>query len=313
MSETTWAVICNWNGGEINLTCVSSLVDQGIDEHRIVFVDNASTDGSPEAVALRFPRARLLRNERNLGYGAATNQGIELALGEGAQLVWLVNNDVTFADGALAGMQAALRERGDPGIVGPRLVHASDPEKIWSAGGRLTFRQNLSTMIGHGRADGPRYRRTIEVDYVAGCAMLVRSEVFRRVGLLDDAYFAYHEDLEFCLKARKAGFGVRMVGATLAYHDAHRTTGGGYNARRKYMMGVNTVWFLRRHGTPLRWLSFFAFDVLSLPFVWAWRAYRGEGDAVLAKARGTLDGLRGRRVGAEVLGTAPAVRRERAA
>jgi len=313
VSDTPWAVICNWNGGEINLACVRSLVAQGIDEHRIVFVDNASTDGSPEAVALSFPRARLLRNEHNLGYGAATNQGIELALEEGAELVLLVNNDVTFAAGALAGMMAALHERDEPGIVGPRIVYASAPETIWSAGGRLTFRQNLSTMIGHGRADGPRYQRTLDVDYVAGCAMLVRSEVFRRVGRLDDAYFAYHEDLEFCLQAKQAGFGVRMVGATLAYHDAHRTTGGGYNARRKYMMGVNTVWFLRRHGTPLRWLSFFVFDVLSLPFAWAWRTRRGEGAAVLAKARGTLDGLRGRRVTAEVLGTAAAVRHERAA
>jgi len=313
VSESTWAVICNWNGGEINLTCLSSLVAQGIDERRIVFIDNASTDGSPEAIALSFPRARLLRNEDNLGYGAATNQGIELALDEGAELVLLVNNDVTFAEGALAGMKAALLEHDTSGIVGPRIVHASEPEKVWSAGGRLTFRQNLSTMIGHGRPDGPSYQRTFDVDYVAGCAMLVRSEVFRRVGTLDEAYFAYHEDLEFCLQAKQAGFGVRMVGATLAYHDAHRTTGGGYNARRKYMMGVNTVWFLRRHGTPLRWLSFFAFDVLSLPLVWAWRALRGEGGAVLAKARGTLDGLRGRRVTAEVLGTAAAVRHERAA
>lgn len=313
MISTTWAVICNWNGGEDNLACLSSLMDQGIDERRIVFVDNASTDGSPEAVSLGHPRARLLRNERNLGYGAATNQGIELALEEGAEFVLLVNNDVTFAAGAVAGMLAAFGQRGEPGIVGPRIVLASAPGQIWSAGGTLTYRQNLSTMIGHGRADGPRYRESRDVDYVAGCAMLVRREVFQRVGTLEDAYFAYHEDLEFCLKAKQAGFAVRVVGATLAYHDAHRTTGGGYNVRRKYMMGVNTVWFLRRHGTPLRWLSFVVFDVLSLPFVWVRRAFRGEGDAVLAKARGTLDGLRGRRVTADVLGMPAAVRRDRAA
>ncbi len=144
--------------------------------------------------------------------------------------------------------------------------------------------------------DGAQYQRTLDVDYVAGAAMLVKREVFERVGLLDADYFAYHEDVEFCMKAREAGFGVRMIGDISAFHDAHSSTGGGYNPRRKYMMGVNTVWFLRAHGTPWRWLSFFVFDVLSLPFSWILRSLHGEGAGVCAKARGTLDGLRGRRV-----------------
>ena len=86
------------------------------------------------------------------------------------------------------------------------------------------------------------------------------------------------------------------IGEACALHDAHHSTGGGYNARRKYMMGVNTVWFLRRHGTPLRWLSFFVFDVLTLPLVVVYRSLRGETAGAIAKARGTWDGLRGRRV-----------------
>ena len=182
------------------------------------------------------------------------------------------------------------------GIVGPRIAYRADPGKLWAAGGILTFRQNLSTMIGHGKPDGPEYALTRDVDYVPGCAMLVRRSVFERIGLYQGDYFAYHEDLEFCVLAGEAGFGVRVVGEALALHDAHSATGGGYNARRKYMMGVNTVWFLRRHGTPWRWLSFWIFDVLSLPFVWFVRTWRGEGGAVLAKARGTWDGLRGKRV-----------------
>lgn len=302
MRAAPWAVVVNWNGGEANLACLRSLAAEGLAPERIVFVDNASQDGSREAVQACFPTLRCIDNARNEGYGRATNQGIELALAEGAEAVFLVNNDVTLPPGerTLARLVAVLEQEG-VGIVGPRVVYARDPGRVWAAGGKLTFRQNLTTLIGHRAGDGPRFQAERDVDYVPGCAMLVRRAVFERAGLLEGDYFAYHEDVEFCMSAHAAGFRVRLAGDVRALHDAHHSTGGGYNAARKYMMGVNTVWFLRRHGTPLRWASFLLFDVASLPFVWLLRAARGEGAGARAKALGTLHGLRGRRVTSQAL------------
>jgi hypothetical protein len=291
--------VLNWNGGEKNLACLRSLRAQRLAPERIVFVDNASTDGSRERVAREFPGLVVLANAENLGYGHGTNRGIAHALAAGAERLWLVNNDVTFPPGTLAALEEGLAGVG--GVVAPRVLFAHPPERVWCAGGILDFRANLSTMLGHGEPDGARFRVTREVDYVPGCALLAARAVFERVGLLEGDYFAYHEDVEFCWKAKQAGFAVRVIGAVAAHHDAHASTGGGYNPRRKYMMALNTVRFLRRHGTPGRWLSFWVFDVLSLPFVWAYRVTRGEGGAVVAKARGTWDGLRGRRVTAERL------------
>lgn len=290
----TWAVVVNWNGGEDNVACVRSLLAQGMPAEHVVFVDNASTDGSLERVTAEFPGLAVLRNETNVGYGDGTNRGIEHALARDATRVFLVNNDLLLPAGTLVALEAALQP--PTGIVGPRVVYRDEPERVWAAGGRMTYRQNLSTLIGHRRPDGPEFRRSLDVDYVPGCAMLVRREVFERVGLLEGDYFAYHEDVEFCLKAREAGFGVTMVGEVLALHAAHQATGGGYNPRRKYMMGLNTVRFLRRHGTPGRWLSFLVFDVLTLPVAFVWRGLRGEAAGVLAKGRGMLDGFRGKRV-----------------
>lgn len=289
-----WAVVVNWNGGEQNRACLTSLFAQGLVQEHVVFVDNASRDGSPEAVARAFPGVVQLHNATNEGYGDANNRGIRHALDRGARAIFLVNNDVVVPPGTLAGLLRELETR--PGIVGPRVLYLHPPDRVWCAGGVLTFRANLSRMIGHGRPDGPEYRVTRSVDYVPGCALLASREVFERVGLLEGDYFAYHEDLEFCWKAGHAGFPVRVIGALAVHHDAHSATGGGYNPRRKYMMAVNTVRFLRRHGTPARWLSFWLFDVLTLPVVWLRRAWRGEGAAVRAKARGTWDGLRGRSV-----------------
>ena len=296
MSLRIAAIVVNWNGGSENVECLRSLVREGIEPEWIYFVDNASTDGSLEAVRAEFPSVRVVVNDENLGYGDGNNQGIDLALQRGAEACLLVNNDAELVEGCLDLLRAAILADPKLAIVGPRVLYKDLPEMVWAAGGNLTFRQNLSTLIGHRRLDGPMYRKTAPVDYVIGAVMLVRREVFERIGLLDGTFFAYHEDLDFCVRASYEGFGIACVGEASAFHKAGHSTGGGYSARRKYMIGVNSIWFLRRHGTPTRWMRFILFDVVTLPLVWLIGLFRGRSGAVLAKAAGILDGLRGRRV-----------------
>jgi GT2 family glycosyltransferase len=294
------AVVVNWNGGEDNLECLASLHDQAHPLEAILFVDNASSDGSPELVAERFPKVELLRNEENEGYGGGNNRGIQRALDMGVDAVLIVNNDVVLPRASLAPLAEAL-DRPGVGVVGPRVLLRTDPGVVWAAGGQLTWRQNLTTLRGHlARDEGP-WREVVEVDYVTGCCMLVRREVFEQVGTFDSDYFAYTEDVDFCIRAKRAGFASLCIGSVAALHAPSSATGGGYNPRRKYMMGVNSVWFLRRYATGREWAKFFAFDVLTLPVVFLVGLLRGRGKAVLAKALGIWDGLRGKRITGAVI------------
>ena len=295
----TWAVVVNWNGGDENLDCVASLIDQHIRPERIVFVDNASADGSLERVRSAHPGLRFVVNDVNEGFGAAANRGARLALEGGAEAVFFVNNDVVLPKKTLARLEGVLAERPGVSIVGPRILFKDDPQRVWSAGGELTWRQNLSTLIGNGRLDGPFYWVCGEVDYVAGAAMLVRANLFERIGFFEADYFAYMEDVDFCLAARRAGTSVVMCGEVAALHGASNATGGGYSARRKYMNGVNSVRFLRKYGSARRWASFVLWDVLPLPILFLVGVFRGRGRAVAAKALGILHGLLGKRVTAE--------------
>ena len=290
------AVVVNWNGGEQNLECLESLVRQGLSSAEIVFVDNGSTDGSREAVERRFPGLVLVRNRENLGFGEGANQGAREALARDAALVFFVNNDVRLPDGALAQLEDALARSPELGIVGPRVLYKDEPGIVWCAGGMLTWKQNLSTLLGHKEPDGPRWRESRDVDYVAGCALLARRTVLEKVGLFDARYFAYMEDVDLCLRAKRAGYGVRLVGDAAAYHATSSATGGGYNPRRKYMMGVNSIWFLKQHARAREWMRFLAYDVLTLPFLWIAGLFRGQARAVVGKALGIYDGLRGKRV-----------------
>ena len=295
------AVVANWNGGEELLDCLGSLFALDPPLAGVVLVDNGSSDASWERAAERFPELTLLRNEVNLGYGEAS------ALAGGAEGVLLVNNDATLEPTSLGRLVDVLAAYPGMGIVGPRILlkdalqSAGAVPRIWSVGGRLTWRENLTTLVGHAQPDRPHYHRTIGVDYVTGCVMLIRREVFESIGFLDPAYFAYMEDVDFCLRAGESGFQCACVGDAVAVHRGSASTGGGYTARRKYMMGVNSVWFLRRFGRTSHWLRFFVFDVLSLPVAFAIGVATGHAGAVLAKGKGILDGLFGRRVEAELV------------
>lgn len=294
-------MVVNWNGGEDNLACLGALVRQGDALAEIVFVDNASSDGSLELVRASYPGLVVLPQSANLGYGGGNNVGIARALEHGAQAVLIVNNDVILPSGTLARLARALDEHPTAGIVGPRVLYRDEPARLWAAGGSLTWRENLTTLRGHREADASRWQRTEVVDYVLGCALLVRAEVLRKLGGFDERYFAYTEDVDFGLRARAEGWQSLCVGEASALHAPSSATGGGYNPRRKYMMAVNSIWFLRRWAGPLQWCSFLLFDVLSLPLVWLVGLARGRGRAVCAKAMGLLDGLRGKRVRAEIL------------
>jgi GT2 family glycosyltransferase len=296
-----FAVVANWNGGAENLECLRSLAAQGLSEAQIVFVDNGSQDGSLALVRERHPGLRLIENRTNLGFGEAANQGAVRALDLGARAVFFVNNDAVLPPGTLARLAAELDARPKAGIVGPRVLYKADPARIWCAGGLLTWRENLSTLRGHLEPDAPQWRETREVDYVPGCALLARKELLAQVGMFDPQYFAYMEDVDLCLRAQRAGFEVWLVGDAAVLHATSQATGGGYNPRRKYMMGVNSIWFLRRHASASGWLRFLVFDVASLPFLWFAGVFRGRGKAVAAKALGILDGLRGKRVTAEAI------------
>ena len=288
-----WAVVVNWNGGERNLACIESLVAAGVPASRVVFVDNASTDGSLAAARAAYPELPTIVNDANLGFGEGANQGARAALEGGARAVLFANNDVTFPAQTPRHLAQVLDQDARVGVVGPRVLYAAPPPRVWCAGGMLTWRQNLSTLLGHGQADGDRWQARRAVDYVAGCAMLVRREVFDAIGLLEPDYFAYMEDVDFCVRAKEAGFEVVSAGEVACHHDPSSATGGGYTPRRKYLQRA------RLHGASCGrhpsarelGLRFVLCDLIaSLPLACRWPpcSARSRDRAVLAKALGIL-------------------------
>jgi hypothetical protein len=254
-------------------------------------------------VAAAAPGAELIVVPENRGFTGGSNLGIRRGLAAGAEFVLLLNNDATLDPGCIAELVRVARARSGVAAVGAKVLSATDPSRLWLAWGRLTYRAALVEFVGRGDADGPRYANVREVDWVPGCAMLLTATALTQVGLLDERFFAYHEDVDWCTAARARGFRILFAPAARVVHHGEGSLAprGPANPAR-YLSARNTILFARKHARPHEWLRLGVTIAASLPFELVRRWWRGEGRVVTLLVHGYLDGLLGRDLPLRALG-----------
>jgi hypothetical protein len=283
-------VVLNYNGREVTLEALESLTRMDYPDYEVIVVDNGSTDGSDEAVAERFPRVTRVRTEVNLGPAGGANLGIRHALDRGFDYVLVLNNDIEVAPDMLGEMVRLAESRPEIGLVGPKSYYYWDRERIWAAGGRLTFREAVTRERGSGELDRGQYDRDAEIGYVNGCAQLVKRRVFEQVGLWDPIFHLSFEDGDFCMRARRAGWRCWYAHRARLWHMVSASV-GGYKAPKTYHSARSTALFVRRHAGAWNRLRAVAMILLSLPVAFLRELPRGNAAAVLAKVRGFRDGF----------------------
>ena len=217
-------VIVNYNDRRRLLECLASVRrDPGAAEYEILVVDNASTDGSPEAVCGEFPGVRLIVNPENVGFSKANNQGV--AQSRGAFLFFL-NTDTLVPPGAIAALLERLRSDPSAGAAGPALVHGPGDYQV-SFGNRVGYAAQIFQKF----VLNPRYKRALrkrrperEVGWLSAACLLCRREAFERAGGFDERFFLYFEDIDLCFRIRKAGWKLLFVPAVEVKHEGGATT-----------------------------------------------------------------------------------------
>jgi len=184
----------------------------------VVVVDNGSTDDSAKIIAENYSKVILILNKENLGFAGGSNVGIRYALDHGAEYIWLLNNDTVVAPDALFTMVAEIEKDPKIGITGSKIYYLSHPKKIWFAGGEIDWLNGTSHHTGMEEVDIGKYDYTKEVDRVTGCSMLVRRDVCDKVGIFDEQFFIYVEEVDWCVRARKPGFKCIFVPSSVVYH-----------------------------------------------------------------------------------------------
>jgi GT2 family glycosyltransferase len=219
------AVVLNYRTSDQTWLAARS-IESSRDRANIIIVDNGSLDGSIERLAAGLPGCQVLSTGNNLGFSGGCNVGIGQALHGGADFVLLVNSDAVLSPYAIGALGRAARENPRAGILAPILFSREEPDRIASAGIRFSLSSGRMRHVAAGQPisllpPGSVHR----VDAVSGCVMLIRRRVFEEAGLLDEAFFFSFEDIEFCLRARRAGFDVLSVSEAIAYHEGGRSIG----------------------------------------------------------------------------------------
>ncbi len=251
---TVYFSILNWNEKDLTSECLESLAQLDYPNYKIVVVDNGSRDDEATVIRSCFPAVTVLRNERNLGFAEGNNVAIQYALGQGADYVFLLNNDTVMAPQMLKWLIEVAESDDQIAVVGPKIYYFDEPQTIWSAGGILKPRW-MPVMLGLDETDQGQHDTLREVDWVTGCALLIKSSVIRRIGLIDARYFIYFEESDWCSRAKRAGFKILYVPEARMWHKI-QPRHQALSPRHVYLMTRNHLLFLRNSGARLPLILF---------------------------------------------------------
>jgi GT2 family glycosyltransferase len=252
-------VIPTWNGRELLAEALRSLDEQSFTDFEVVVVDNGSSDGTAEMVGSWHPPVRLVRLEDNRGFAEATNAGIKASAGE---IVVLMNNDAIAHSEWLSSLVAALDANPRVGSVASKMLMYRDRARIDSAGDQLGI---FASQIGHGQLDGPAFSVPRRVLSACAGAAAYRRSMLDDVGLLDERFFAYLEDVDLGIRAALAGYACLYVPDAVVYHYGSATS--NKIPERKFLLLMRNSLFIFFQYMPLGRLLLWGLPVLLWPVV----------------------------------------------
>jgi len=237
--------------------CVRSLIAMKGDDYEILIVDNGSRDGSVDYLRNEFPQITLFPQERNLGFAAGCNVGMRHALAEGFEYVLLINNDTVVDQPFLSALLDEAQRIPDAAILSPKIYWYDSPDRFWWAGGAFSLWVGIARHVGRKQVDTGQFDSPGPIDWATGCALLIRCDALRQVGLFDERLFGNGEDLDLSLRMRRVGYRIWFVPQARIWHKEgvdYRKNAGEHV--RKFTGTRNLLWIMHEHASTIQWISF---------------------------------------------------------
>lgn len=249
-------IILNWNGLEDTKRCLKSLREVWYENRAVYLIDNGSEGNEGQVLRELFPEVTLIENDKNEGFAGGNNIGIRKALEDGANYVLLLNNDTVVDPSFLSEMVKVAESRPQAGIIGPKVFFMERPDKLIHFGLFLDIATTKIVSDGFGGA-GKDFTEIKEYDYVSGCCLLIKKEVIDKIGLLDERFFAYFEESDWCFRAKESGY--LILGAPLAkiWHKVPYPPEDKRGAFQNYLVTRNRLLFTRKRMSRYRFIIYF--------------------------------------------------------
>jgi len=274
-------VVLNWNNAADTLVCLSSVFRLEYANTSVVVVDNGSIDESVSRISAAYPELKILRMPDNLGYAEGNNAGTRYLLEQGADYVLLLNNDTVVEPGMLAELVEFAGTHPTAGLIGPAVLCVDPPDRLFSLGGFIDWQAGNTWHRGMFRpaTDFLQLRQPEQVDFIAGCGVLVSKALTGAAGLLASDYFLNFEDTEWAARALRRGFESWLVPSAVMRHKVSATLGQDSPINTYYFTRNALRFFWRNSPARRRWLTVGRVAIRTLRTIAAWSvkpAYRDE-------------------------------------
>lgn len=288
------AIVLNWNSYEDTRACVESLQKLNPGVRRIIVVDNGSTDESGERIKDEFTDVEVLSTGENVGFAGGMTVGIDEAVDDDVEYLWLLNNDVIFPEeSTLLRLCSVLDKESDVAGVSPLIREYPETDNIWFWRGFIDWGRGYAAHEPPERFNAEETDDHVSNDYVTCCAFLVRTEVIEEHGGLPTDYFLYHEDVDLGAQLGDEGHRLLTVTDAVAHHRVSASSGDDTGPIPAYYLARNRILFARKFDDRIGH-AFYVWYALGVLNRLKWYLMCREWKSIVALLHGVVDGIRGR-------------------
>lgn len=244
-------VIVNYNGAAYQNACIDSIYKMNNTDFEIIVVDSGSKDNSIELLEKEFPNVHVLKQNENVGVAKGNNIGIDFSLGLQTEYTLLMNNDVEVDEMLLDNLLSVAE---DDAVVVPKIYYYEPNDLLWFAGGDFIFNKGLTIHYGKKELDKGQYDDLKTIKYAPTCCMLIKNSIFSKVGKMDEKYFMYYDDTDFCLRLMENDIKIIYQPKAIMWHKVSSSTGGEDSPLSVYYNTRNRFYFVNKHSKmmPIR-------------------------------------------------------------
>ena len=292
-------IIINWNTYQLTFNCLKSLKACTYKNKTIFLVDNGSKDGSGDKIAFEFPDINFIKNEINEGFTGANNKALKVILKQNFDYVLLLNNDTEVKPNFLSLLEARMDSDQNLAATQPLILDFPNKNTIWNGGGSFNSFFGLSKTRYNGLIYKPQLKIETFTEWISGCCILVKIEVIKEVGLLDNRFFAYFEDVDWSIRMTKLGYKLGVVPKSIIYHQSSGSTKmnntsneGNLSPYAHYLNVRNHIYLIKKHTFFFNSFGCWIYQILKITSYSIYFILRGRFGKFKMVWRGVSDAIK---------------------
>jgi GT2 family glycosyltransferase len=290
-------IIINWNQFELTKACINSIKRCNYKNYKIILVDNGSNDKSGTKLKEIFPEIIYIQNEKNEGFTRANNTAIKYALIQKFDYLMLLNNDTEVDVNFIDFMLETFKKDKKIGAVQPLILFWDNKDIVWNYGGKFEKISGRVVTLNRG-LEISGIVKSEYTDWISGCCFMIKNEVIKKVGTLDDYFFVYYEDADWSIRIKKAGYKLGLNFNSKIYHHE----GASWKSKEKSKEGVispfthylnirNHIYFIKKHNNQFNFIGKWIFQLFKITGYSIYFILKGRFNKLKMVFKGLIDGL----------------------